>query len=240
MDIELNPGPGVESKNLSVAHMNVCSLYMSSIKHNPRVKIDEIISTLVVDKDVDILCISESWLHDQIKDKDIEIPGYQTPLRKDRKDKRGGGVCVYVTDNLTCKQLTEHEPDDTDLLWVELRLQNKRVVVGTCYRPPGQNKAEADHFIDQLGTSLANVIATNPESIILVGDFNDKCVKWDSIHTHSEVKNNLYDLVNIFDLVQLIDEPTYFRDASAHVLDLIITDSPGYVQTVGLLPPPWF
>ena len=155
MDIELNPGPGVEGKNLSVAHMNVCSLYMSSIKHNPRVKIDEIISTLVVDKDVDILCISESWLHDQI-DKDlIKIPGYQTPLRKDRKDKRGGGVCVYVTENIIRKQLTEHEPEDTDLLWLELRLQNKRVVVGTCYRPPGQNRAEADHFIDQLGTSLA-------------------------------------------------------------------------------------
>jgi hypothetical protein len=61
--------------------MNVQSLYMSSVP-NHRVKLDEIISTFVVEKQIDIISMSESWLHDGIADKLIQLPGYGKPFRK--------------------------------------------------------------------------------------------------------------------------------------------------------------
>jgi hypothetical protein len=91
MDVEVNPGPTFQQKKLTMVHMNIQSLFMVSIKSNPRVKLDEIISTFVTDKDVDVLCMSETWLNSQITDKQIEIVGYSEPFRKDRTDRIGGG-----------------------------------------------------------------------------------------------------------------------------------------------------
>ena len=49
--------------------------------------------------DLDVLCISETWLHKEIGDKEVSIDGYDI-IRKDRTNKRGGGVCVYVRSSL--------------------------------------------------------------------------------------------------------------------------------------------
>jgi hypothetical protein len=109
---------------------------MASITNYQRVKLDEIISTFAIEKEVDFICLSETWLHSQISDTQIDIPGYQEPFRKDRKDKRGGGVCAYVTNNLLANRLKDLEPVNSDLLWIELSIQNKKVIVGVGYRPP--------------------------------------------------------------------------------------------------------
>ena len=42
---------------------------------------------------------------------------------------------------------------------------------------------------------------------------------------------------NTLGLHQLINEPTYLTTTSANILDLIFTDSPGYVTYCGILPP---
>jgi hypothetical protein len=159
MDIEVNPGPTSPTKGLSLIHMNIQSLYMSSIRSNPRVKLDEVISTYAVDKEVDIICMSETWLHDSIDNSLILIPGYKEPYRKDRNDRQGGGVCAYVTDNVISKQLTELEPPDIDLIWFEIPIQNKKIIFGVGYRPPRQNREEVDTFLEQFRTSLSHVIA---------------------------------------------------------------------------------
>jgi hypothetical protein len=82
------------------------------------------------------------------------------------------------------------------------------------------------------------VINRNPESIILMGDFNDTCTAWESDHINSELKLKLYDCVNINDLHQMVHDPTHFGPTgSANILDLLITDSPGYITALHILPP---
>jgi exonuclease III len=237
MDVEVNPGPEPSKKGLSMVHMNIQSLYMSSITNHQRVKIDEVISTFVVDKPTDVICFSETWLHDQISNKLIGFPGYHEPLRNDRKDRQGGGVCAYISENIVHKRLKEIEPPDIDLLWLELKLMNKRVIVGVGYRPPRQSKAEVEQFMDQFTDSLNKAINLGAESLIILGDFNDRCTKWDSTHELSDLKNDFYDLIQVSDLVQLVNEPTHIGPTSASLIDLVITDSPGYVKSVDLLPP---
>ena len=72
---------------------------------------------------------------------------------------------------------------------------------------------------------------------MITGDFNDKCVTWTDDHTESELSNKLVDLINTCNLHQIIDEPTRITANSASLLDIIITDSPGYIMDSGTLPP---
>jgi hypothetical protein len=181
--------------------------------------------------------MSETWLHNDIKNDQILIPGYQEPYRNDRPNRGGGGVCAYVTNNIISKRLRNLEPPSIDLLWLEIPLSNKRIIVGVGYRPPGQNREEVERFLDEFRTSLSNVIALGAESIVLVGDFNDRCTTWDSNHVLSELKNDFYDMLNAFDMVQLVNEITHTSGDTESLLDLIITDSPGFVQSFALLPP---
>ena len=52
------------------------------------------IRELVVNKKMDILAISESWLNSSTSNAEVEIIGYKLH-RLDRLHKKGGGVCIY-------------------------------------------------------------------------------------------------------------------------------------------------
>ena len=77
----------------------------------------------------------------------------------------------------------------------------------------------------------------------MLGDFNNRCSEWDSDHNRSELGLKLFDFINSQDLHQLILEPTHIvvtpTYTSANILDLLITDSPGYIHNYnqGVLPP---
>jgi hypothetical protein len=70
-----------------------------------------------------------------------------------------------------------------------------------------------------------------------MGDFNDVCTVWESDHRDSELKLKLYDYINRSDLHQTVLEPTHISPEYANILDLLITDSPGYLINQSLLPP---
>lgn len=53
----------------------------------------EEIELLIKERNIDILCISETWLHQEISSSFISIPNFHI-YRCDAG--RGGGVCIYV------------------------------------------------------------------------------------------------------------------------------------------------
>jgi hypothetical protein len=235
-DIHPNPGPTFENKSIRLCHINVQSLYLRLGNH--RRKIDEIESLLINDEKMDIICVSETWLDNTITEDMVKIQGYEY-LRKDRMANRAGGAGIYITDAIPFRRALELEFPNTDLLWVEFRLGLKKILVAACYRPPGQSADEVDLFMSNFSDSVEMALGLNPESIFILGDLNDSTPKWDSDHHGSELKLKLYDFINSHDLHQLILEPTYILPNSANILDLLITDSPGYIlnQNQGVLPP---
>lgn len=80
--VEINQGPELNS-NIKIVHNNVCSLLR---------KIDIIYNDL---SEYDIIAIIEIHLDQSIKDTDIELEGFQTPVRLDR-NRHGDGVILYV------------------------------------------------------------------------------------------------------------------------------------------------
>jgi hypothetical protein len=231
-DVHPKPGPTFENKSITISHANVQSLYLKSENYKRR-KIDEIEKVLINDLHHDIICLSETWLNDQIEDALVDIKGYKIH-RKDRSDHRACGAGMYITHAIPNRRAYELEFPNTDLLWVELHLSHKKILVGACYRPPGQSQDEVALFMSDLEDSLELAFRQKPESIFLLGDINDTCTVWDSEHTNSELGLKLYDYINSHDLHQLILSPTHVTSHSATILDLLITDSPGYVTNQGI------
>ena len=88
----------------------------------------------------------------------VHIDNY-TFHHKDRKDVngRGGGVGIFVSNNLLCVPHIDLSPREAELLWVEVRAHQIRIIVRVCYRPPGQNRDEQNAFVMSLENSIENV-----------------------------------------------------------------------------------
>jgi hypothetical protein len=127
--------------------------------------------------------------------------------------------------------------EELELIWVEIDMGLKKIFIGSCYRPNGQSVDEVEMFMSKFQESLDRVFIRNPASIIIMGDFNDVCTAWESDHRASELDLKLYDYINRNDLHQTVLEPTHISTEYANILDLLITDSPGYIINQKLLPP---
>ena len=126
--VHLNPGPFF-NLNLSVAHLNARSL-------NADDKFREI-SVLASLHGFDLFAFSETWLTSCTFNESILLPGYSSPLRKERIGKRGGGLALYVRDNIVVKRRVDLEPSNQlELLWAQCNVKNFTILCGVCYRPP--------------------------------------------------------------------------------------------------------
>ena len=241
--IELNPGPD-PLHPLKFCHLNARSL-LAGVDKNQLLeyqtsKFDDIELILCKDHSFDIIAISETWLSDQISSDYIALSGYQLPFRKDRNlgNGHGGGVCVYVKSDLTAIRRNDLENVSSEMLWVEVILSNnQKILFGVVYRPPNQSAIDRDTFLDNLSWSLNIGLSETPSCLICVGDFNDRCLNWIDDHAQSELGVKLKHLIQDMHLFQLVDQPTRVTEDSAYILDLVITDSPGYMQNVGQLMP---
>lgn len=219
-------------------HLNVNSL-LAGVNTNLHIpsqhsKLDEIYSSLVIEHKFDVIALTETWLDANINSEDIKMENFQI-FRKDR-NRHGGGVMVYVLNSLSCIRRFDLEVGNTEMLWIQLNLNNKRVMMCVCYRPPGQCAAKIQDFLTDLQTSIDLAISTLSDSIIITGDLNDRCIMWDDDRPVSELNTQLRDLVLLNNMYQIITEPTHYTDHSAYLLDIIITDSPGFIEQSGLLP----
>ena len=127
-DVSSNPGPGpsqpLKVKGLRIFHINICSL---------RDKLTEL--QLFCDKHrPHVLSLNKTWLDDSFLDSELYLPGYQL-LRRDR-DRYGGGIAVYIAENLNPERV-DISVDDIEALWFELSQPNSRkILFGAIYRPP--------------------------------------------------------------------------------------------------------
>ena len=84
---------GEEGGGLKIIYTNAQSL----IK-----KIDEL-KVVAAEKKPDIILLTETWTHEEICNEYLAINGYETTVRKDRKDTgrgRGGGLLIYTAEHV--------------------------------------------------------------------------------------------------------------------------------------------
>jgi len=121
---------------------------------------------LLRDKSFDIFTISETWLHANISDSEIQIPGYSF-VRQDRTNKTGGVSMIYIRDGIPYRVRSDSASIAESCL-VEVNCANcKKLFILSVHRPPGPLN---DDFILNLDSALSS-IPTNAE-FVLLGDLN--------------------------------------------------------------------
>ena len=182
---------------------------------------------------IDILCITETWLKPNHLNSSILIPGFQPPLRKDRLSSRGGGVAIYLRNGLTAKLLPLPLPR-LECLSVQLHFpKRKKLTLHVVYRPPN---LPMESFLDDLEETVAKCNG----HICLVGDFNAKHSLW---YPGQRTDNDGEALKSFSDgnqLYQIVTSPTYNTTDTKYnptLLDLAFTNHPSSVQSHTVLPP---
>ena len=115
-------------------------------------------------------------------------------------------------------------------IWIECTFLENKILFGACYRPPNQSADKRSLFLDGLHSTFNTLFDQIKHPFVLLGDFNDRCSLWGRDHQTSELKFDLVNLLNNFHLSQLINEPTQNNS----ILDLIITNCPGFIQSSGV------
>ena len=147
-------------KRFNVRGLQFLHLNVRSVLH----KISEL-RILFSRKSLAVIAFTETWLNDSINDEEINIDGYKV-VRRDRTSRSGGGVCLYVRNDIAFNIDIDMRTDDTESLWINVLLpRSKPIVVGVLYRPPNNNM-----FIEKLSNSLENII--KDDEIIILGDMN--------------------------------------------------------------------
>ena len=189
------------SKGLHLLHANVRSLFP---------KIPEVQHLLGRTK-ASIFAVTETWLDRTVGDGEIHVPGFSV-VRQDR-NRQGGGVALYIKNDITFNPRPDLAVDGLEATWIELLFpRSKGILVCSCYRPPTDH-----HFLSKLEQCLARV---DPGTeLYILGDINI-----DFTQQSNSLCKSYLDLLNLEGLSQIITEPTRLTPTTATTLDHIIVN----------------
>ena len=137
---------------------------------------------------VDVALLCETWLRkDTVKF--VDIPHY-TLISKERKGKKGGGVCILMRDDLKIRHRTDLEIDSNVLenVVAELKGDKDPIILASCYRAPNSCQTESLDCYN----SLLSKLAKQSKNVVIGLDHNLDLLK-SSIHknTHDFLKSNI-------------------------------------------------
>ena len=127
------------SDKLVFTHVNI-----NSIKNK-----FEFLSTHVK-SNIDVLMVSETKINNGFPVDNFVIDGFSTPYRLDR-DSNGGGIVLYVREDIPSNLLATDEKNHIESFYVELNLRNEKGLINCSYNP---NKTMIWNHLDTLSTYL--------------------------------------------------------------------------------------
>ena len=179
---------------------------------------------LIKERNIDVLCISETWLDSGIRDSFIDIPDFNV-YRNNHG--RGGGVCIYVRNDVKVKCITPNTENVIGIEDIWITIQHKKLpslIIGCIYRHP---KALTCSF-DYIKTVLKEM-CMRKKPIFVLGDMNDDLLS---------TKNKLSGIIHQLNLYQTIENPTRITSTSKTLLDVIITNKLEMVLKSEVVPCP--
>ena len=224
-DVEVNPGDSNTDNTLStekrivekgsswIISLNCRSLYRT---------IDELRIVFQHDKPIAIL-LTETWLNESVSDHELTLNGYQL-MRRDRKERRGGGCAVYIMDGIKAKR--RNEEDGIEVLWLELKLRNTNYVIGCAYRALDYPHSTFSDYLDD----VMRMETRKGKEIIIMGDLN--CNLKDNDLPQSK---RAIEFINANSLSQMITECTRHTQSGSTLIDLLITSPPSIFSRTDVL-----
>ena len=144
-------------RNPSLAYININSI---RYKHN------ELFT--MAQNNIDILAIAETKLDSSFPSAQFLFHSYKTPYRKDGI-KHGGGLLVYVKEDIPCSQLTNPPVHDLlDIIAVELNFWKQTWLLIVVYKSP----SISDTALFEQMSNVIDHYLQKYQNIVLIGDFN--------------------------------------------------------------------
>ena len=149
----------------------------------------------------DIICITETW---DVTSLNINLPNYKTPEVANRKDKRGGGVAIYVHEAHNHKRLdTNIINEHIELIGIEIQ----ETAYFAIYRPPRGNKKIFTNKVIEIKQSK------KWKEINFAGDFN------------IDITSEEYEELQEHQLLPVITKPTRITETTKTTIDNILTNT---------------
>ena len=175
---------------------------MNSIRN----KFDDL--KLMIDENVDILCIAETKIVESFQTVQFILPGYHKHYRLDVTDKQAG-LLVYIRSHLPSKPLSTHNiSNDIQVIPFEVNLKKEKWMFTCIYQPPKQNN---QYFLEN-SSSIADGYSTIYDNYIFLGDFN--------MEANCPALTSFMQSFNLFNLIKT---NTYFKGKGS-CIDLILTN----------------
>ena len=154
----------------------------------------------------EIFCLSETWLHEQsTMDSFLSIPNFSF-FRRDRPTRNGGGLLVYVSDDLCTVVKRRPDLEDASIECLTIELLDPKHVIFFAYRPPDQSPAS---FFDAM-RALLSAAESEFATLTVLGDLNAKHSSWQSEGPYNPAGTRLFELLLDFGLTQCVHSPTRF------------------------------
>ena len=203
-DVEMNPGPdSLREHCVSILHCNIRSI---------RNKVEYIVNNFC---DYDCLCFTETHLDNSVDNANILLTNdFSVPYRKDRTN-HGGGILVYINNNLLHKRRPDLEIFCEESIWVEIRINNQQYLLGTFYSPKPHDQV----FFEAFDRNIEKAMEFS-QNIVILGDLNEDLL--------NENHRNLRDILLTNSLQNIITVPTRARALLDPVIvsdDLTVYDS---------------
>ena len=124
----------------------------------------------------DIIGVTESWANSDILNSELALDGYDL-FRKDRPvDRSGGGVLLYVKNNLHAVEVLPF-CSFPEQVWCSFSdTSNTKCYIGVCYRTPSFD-IYGSHNHDLI-RDILNDLNTSKRHFMLMGDFNYRFMSW--------------------------------------------------------------
>ncbi|XP_032440498.1 uncharacterized protein LOC116733782 [Xiphophorus hellerii] len=189
-------------EKLSVALLNINGL---------RNKIDQIQDVIKHCK-LHVVALCETKLDPSVDTSHVYIPGFRM-WRRDRNEK-GGGVFLYVQDHIEARSRPDLMNPQIEIIWVEMKLLDKPVLLGCCYRSPKSKPPN----LNQIHEMMTRVSGENKD-IFLMGDFN---IDWFS----DSKRKKTADVISRLGWSQIVKDATRVEGGSVKCIDHIYTNIP--------------
>ena len=134
-------------------------------------------------------------------------------IYKPHSTRSGGGVALYIRENLSYTNRIDLVPDTLEMICVEINLPHSRsFLVSTWYRPPSAEMQLFDEY-----EKFVQSCDIEHKQLILMGDINSDYAKTRlDVHTRT-----MQFISSVYQLEQLIKEPIRVTKSSATTIDLI-------------------
>ena len=165
---------------------------------------------------IDFLSIIESKLDDSFMDAQFEVKGFN--MYRQDSTATSGGIITWLRNDVPNHRRYDIEVNNLHIqsLVVEMHIKKEKWFIISVYRLPG---AIVNEFTESLSRMLDRILIES-KMVTVIGDINVNMLNVDN------KSNAINDLLCLYNMENIVCEPTCFKSENASLIDVAVTTYP--------------